>query len=564
MGGMVRKLIWISLALVLTASLWMTSALAETVCQLGDKGTEVRVLQTRLNTLGYLASEPVSPYTFDAKTKTAVKKFQAATGIAESEAAATGIVDDVTYIRVKLSTAVTYEQYKDKLHAKGGAGEEVLETKTRLKRLGYLTGTLSNQYDQATVTAVSCFQRANGLNDSGIADRATRDVIFSANAVTMKEYQKIANLTVVKKGDSGEQVAVVQQQLSGLGYYSGSISGTYSATVVTSVKLFQTANGLRANGIADVTTREVLNSGKGKDFDAYTAEQKLVTVEKGSTGYPVQLLQSRLKELYYYAGKISGKCDAATVGAIKAFQSGNNLSANGVASTQTREAMNADGALTRLQTVGLIPGDNLSEVTDMTTLLKKLGYISGITSKYSDQVTTAVKAFQKANGLTVTGKASPETLEAMGKSDAVTYDEYRNGSGNQKIETMIKIAYKYIGNPYKSNCDVPNSFDCSRYTKFVFGKVGISLSGEVETQGRSAASKWGAIKDISGLKRGDLLFFDTQPEKKSIGHSAIYLGKNSKGVPQFIHASSAAGKVVVSDFSDWYRERFVYGARPIK
>lgn len=565
MVGMGRKRLWVTMALTLLIAMWSQAALAQTL-QMGSDGHPVRVLQVALRMHGYPVDTPSEPYLFDAKTKAAVKKFQAASGIAANEAAASGVVDDVTFDRVKRSDAVTYAQYVDMIHVKGGAGEEVLATKKSLKKLGYLTGTLTNQYDQATETAVSCFQRANGLYDSGNADRATREALSSDRAVSMRDYQQAAGLSVVRKGDNGEQVRMVQNQLSGLGYYDGNVNGSYNAQVVASVKLFQTANGLTASGVADLTTREVLNSGRGKDFNTYTGEQKLVRVAKGDSGYAVQLLQSRLKELYYYPGKVSGKYDAATEGAVRVFQQGNRLSQTGVADLATRKAMNAESAIDRVRSVGLLPRDNLEAVREMTERLRSLGYLPSATTKYSSAVAAAVRVFQKANGLPVTGKADPKTLTEMNEADAVSYDEYKNGTGNAKIERMIKIAYQQLGKPYRtgSACKVPQSFDCSRYTKYVFGQVGVKLSGEVAAQGNGSAGKWGAVKDMGDLRRGDLLFFDTQPGKKPIGHSAIFLGRNAKNMPQFIHASSAAGKVVVSDLSDWYRERFLFGVRVFK
>jgi NLP/P60 protein len=64
-------------------------------------------------------------------------------------------------------------------------------------------------------------------------------------------------------------------------------------------------------------------------------------------------------------------------------------------------------------------------------------------------------------------------------------------------------------------------------------------------------------KDISQIKVGDLLFFITSGGD-TINHVGIYVGNN-----EFIHASSAKNKVVVSKLdSDFYTKAFKWGLSP--
>lgn len=550
----------LAVLLLLTISV---GALAETVCQLGDTGDKVRAVQTRLYTLEYVDEAPVSPYKFTSVTKAAVRKFQLANSLDT-----TGVVDDKTYSRLTLSSAISYPAYLDAMHTLGGSGEEVKQTKTRLKSLGYLTGTVTASYDENTRSAVVFFQQANNLAPTGNADKETRAAIFSSDAVTASEYRKANNLVALKKGDTGEQVKTLQRQLKALGYYDGAINGAYDAATVTAVKLFQTANGLPVKGSANETTRALLNSGAAKSYAQYEQEQSLIEVKKGDKGLSVKLLQKRLAQLAFYAGAEDGKFTAKVQKAVMRFQVANGVNASGakhgVATQATREVMNSQDAINRYDSEGLLPGDDLPAVKEMTQALKKLGYIEGVTSKYTSAVVTAVKLFQKANSLTVTGNATPATLKVIYSDSALSYDEFKNGSGNDRIEKLIDFSMKFLGRPYRSPCSAPTSFDCSGFTKYCLKKaLNISTSGEVATQGNSLKKKYGAITEMNSLKRGDILFFDTQPGVKPIGHSAIYLGK-SNGSPRFIHASSAKEQVVVSVFSDWYKERFLFGVRVVK
>ncbi|UKI18845.1 MAG: NlpC/P60 family protein [Oscillospiraceae bacterium] len=69
------------------------------------------------------------------------------------------------------------------------------------------------------------------------------------------------------------------------------------------------------------------------------------------------------------------------------------------------------------------------------------------------------------------------------------------------------------------------------------------------------------INSMSELKRGDLVFFNTNKnDSDRCDHVGIYMGKN-----QFIHASSTEGKIVISDISKrWWAEIFSWGKRVIE
>ncbi len=64
--------------------------------------------------------------------------------------------------------------------------------------------------------------------------------------------------TTLRKGDEGPDVVTLQQALAQLGFYSGAQDGNFGTGTQTSVKKFQEAKGLDADGIAGKMTLEAL------------------------------------------------------------------------------------------------------------------------------------------------------------------------------------------------------------------------------------------------------------------------------------------------------------------
>ncbi|CAA6814376.1 MAG: Invasion associated protein p60 [uncultured Sulfurovum sp.] len=125
----------------------------------------------------------------------------------------------------------------------------------------------------------------------------------------------------------------------------------------------------------------------------------------------------------------------------------------------------------------------------------------------------------------------------------------------QKVE---KYAKEKLGQKYVWGATGPNNFDCSGFTRDVFlCTTGIKIPRVSRDQ-----SKVGTRVEYKELKRGDMVFFDT--EKKYTGkvnHVGIYL-KNGN----FIHASSAKKKVIITNFKKkpFYKKRFLWGRRIVK
>ncbi len=117
---------------------------------------------------------------------------------------------------------------------------------------------------------------------------------------------------------------------------------------------------------------------------------------------------------------------------------------------------------------------------------------------------------------------------------------------------FVTAAQQLQGIKYQLGGDSPaTGFDCSGYTKYVFGLFRITLPRTVGDQYRT-----GRPANRKELKAGDLLFFTTTGP--GVTHVALAIGPD-----EFIHAPSENGVVRTEKLSSAYwRTRFV-GARRI-
>ena len=120
---------------------------------------------------------------------------------------------------------------------------------------------------------------------------------------------------------------------------------------------------------------------------------------------------------------------------------------------------------------------------------------------------------------------------------------------SKSVSALISYAKRFLGKPYVWGAQGPNSFDCSGFTYYVFkNSANITLPRTSKDQ-----STYGTTVSKKNLKVGDLVFFDTSGSNSgNVSHVGIYIGSN-----QFIHASSSKGKVVISDFNNYYTNAFV-------
>ena len=142
--------------------------------------------------------------------------------------------------------------------------------------------------------------------------------------------------------------------------------------------------------------------------------------------------------------------------------------------------------------------------------------------------------------------------EGYVSADYVTIIDAAEAASSGSASEVVDLAMQYLGYPYCYGGSSPSGFDCSGFVNYVYKLCGYSMS-------RVASSIYnnnGTYVEKANLQLGDLVFFASN--SSSIGHVGIYIGSG-----QFIHSSSGAGCVVISDLSSSYYLKNYVGAKRI-
>lgn len=251
----------------------------------------------------------------------------------------------------------------------------------------------------------------------------------------MDEEGTDSDIRILQYGMDGDDVLAVQTKLKELEYYTGNLSGRYREGTRAAIKKFQKEFDLDVTGVADERTQTVL------------METKYRPLQYGSTGEQVKKLQTRLTELGYYKGKISGNYLEGSRYGIKLFQEKMGMTVNGIADPETLEAIYQPGAPGRYddetasaqptptpQFENFLVDDNASDeqavmpdeavaftrklkygdsgklVKQLQQRITDLGYYTGpISGSFQGNTRNAIKKIQKQNAMTENGVVDEAT-----------------------------------------------------------------------------------------------------------------------------------------------------------
>ena len=270
----------------------------------------------------------------------------------------------------------------------GSRGSDVKQLQKNLIGMGYLDGSADGIYGAKTKTAVSEFQKDFGLSADGTAGEATQTALRSA-------------------------VVRLQVELKAAGHAAGTADGKFGAKTKKALESYQKDKKLAQTGEADPATWAAINLvSSGMNIGT--------SLKKGSSGTAVKHLQKALIGLGYLNGVADGKFGAKTAEAVKDYQRDYGLGVDGSAGKKT---------LTSIK----------NTVVTLQSDLTRKGYsTNGVDGIFGSGTKNAVKAYQRAVGISATGIAGSSTMKKL-YGYALTSDE---SSVEKSWKTWIDPLYQ--------------------------------------------------------------------------------------------------------------------------
>ena len=313
----------------------------------------------------------------------------------------------------------------------------------RLIELGYLADEADGYYGQNTQQAVKEFQKSNGLQETGIADPATQEKLYS-DASTLVRASADSTLY-------GSDVMRAQSAMAQWGFMFSKVDGKMGNNTRTAIKTFK---------------------------------KYMATVDPtfGTTPTPMPTATPEINTSSIF-GDMPAAMDTLLDGANPLL-------------------VTADGEIdeTVLNYVdGVVPfhvfrqvvrnGDSGDEVLRVQKRLKHLKYLYSADGSFGSLTENALKYFQKKHGLKQTGIADQQTQERLFSESALPSEEY---VFPYKIVVDISDQRVYVGqwngSSYKN---LVQKFKCSS------GKKGTPTPlGTYQAYGR-AGGEWYYFKDFN-------------------------------------------------------------------
>jgi peptidoglycan hydrolase-like protein with peptidoglycan-binding domain len=155
--------------------------------------------------------------------------------------------------------------------------EAVRNIQRYLRRLSYTDPSIppvpiDGIFGEATRASLMAFQKMNGLNGSGVADRESWEVLYKSYLAAVDRYTPPSGFSVFPRvpdgysmgvGEVSFAVSTVQYLLSEVSAIIDAIeevpiTGKYDIETARAVSLFQNSSGIGVTGEVDLTTWESL------------------------------------------------------------------------------------------------------------------------------------------------------------------------------------------------------------------------------------------------------------------------------------------------------------------
>ncbi len=298
-------------------------------------------------------------------------------------------------------------------------------------------------FGPATRSALTSWQRSNGVSATGVLDKATWDRMVALGEVPARGGSTTTQDTV-RLGSRGESVKALQRIL-GL-----SVDGAFGPKTDAAVREFQKSKSLKVNGVVDDNVWKAL---KGTSYTK-TAISKddsstkiPATVRRGSTGAAVKELQKVLRI------GVDGVFGSQTESAVKSFQRKKSLKTTGVVDSNVWKALKGMSYKKTASSGSSSKGDTSSTKIPATVrrgsrgaAVKQLQKALDLKADgiFGSNTESAVKSFQRSKSLKADGIVGAKTWEALlsrgGGAQSVSPAAFLGSAGVATVATTTEFA----------------------------------------------------------------------------------------------------------------------------
>ena len=291
-------------------------------------------------------------------------------------------------------------------------------------------------------------------------------------------------------------------------------SSAYAAQANTSQPV-QMGSPVNGNGWTPVDVRQAV-----ADYadQLHQAEEQICYTIGMEDAEKIPAIHSRLMELgYMEADEPSAIYSETTAQAVKLFERKNGFEMDGVLTQYEYDLLMSDEAAK--YSVSL--GDEGTDVSELQRRLVELGYLQDVTGEFGIYTQKAVKAFQKANNLSVDGTIGQETREMLysdeAKAKALSY-----GDTAEILKT------------YQERLKKLNYYN---------GAINGIFNSELRDAVKAFQNKNGLIADGAiGATTAELLMSDeAQPSSYSLGDSGDMVKKIQQRLVELKYMTGATG-----------------------